>query len=56
MLVTETGYEVLTVSAGMPAPPEFVTQALHAAMATARRQRRATTPDLRARFRDARPR
>lgn len=26
VLVTETGYEVLTVSAGSPAPPSFVTQ------------------------------
>jgi methionyl aminopeptidase len=26
ILVTETGYEVLTVSPGMPAPPEFVKQ------------------------------
>ena len=26
VLVTETGYEVLTASAGMPAPPAFITQ------------------------------
>jgi methionyl aminopeptidase len=25
--VTETGYEVLTVSPGMPAPPAFITKA-----------------------------
>jgi methionyl aminopeptidase len=25
VLVTETGYEILTVSPGMPAPPAFVT-------------------------------
>ena len=25
VLVTETGFEVLTVSAGMPAPPAFIT-------------------------------
>jgi methionyl aminopeptidase len=28
VLVTETGYEVLTVSPGMPAPPAFIRQAL----------------------------
>jgi methionyl aminopeptidase len=27
VLVTETGYEVLTVSPGMPPPPAFITQA-----------------------------
>jgi methionyl aminopeptidase len=26
VLVTENGYEVLTSSAGMPAPPAFITQ------------------------------
>jgi methionyl aminopeptidase len=26
VLVTETGYEVLTVSPGMPAPPAFIQQ------------------------------
>ena len=25
VLVTETGYEILTVSPGMPAPPDFIT-------------------------------
>jgi len=28
ILVTETGYEVLTVSPGMPAPPAFVTESI----------------------------
>jgi len=27
VLVTETGFEVLTVSPGMPAPPAFIQQA-----------------------------
>ena len=31
VLVTETGYEVLTVSAGTPAPPAFVASAAVAA-------------------------
>jgi methionyl aminopeptidase len=33
ILVTETGYEVLTLSAGSPATPDFVA-AFHAAQAT----------------------
>ena len=35
VLVTETGYEVLTVSAGTPAPPAFATNTPAAAAATA---------------------
>ena len=30
VLVTETGYEVLTVSAGTPAPPAFITESVAA--------------------------
>ena len=35
VLVTETGYEVLTVSPGMPAPPAFIQQAVGAQPAAA---------------------
>lgn len=35
VLVTETGYEVLTVSPGMPAPPSFIQVAGTAHTATA---------------------
>lgn len=34
VLVTETGFEVLTVSAGTPAPPEFVTAGASSALTT----------------------
>ena len=57
MLVTETGYEVLTVSAGSPPPPAFVSAALRPPPRMRRgarpgRPETATLPSLRSRFRD----